>query len=104
MPSGVRQVTKVPTRSLILNEVERLIARKGVYGFTLRDVAGPLGGKVPAIYKHFKSRDDVLIELSRSFIDGLSRQFAPVVRAGTDPVVSLRQRLGGVRDFHLGKP
>jgi AcrR family transcriptional regulator len=104
MPSGVRQVTKVPTRSLILNEVERLIARKGVYGFTLRDVAGPLGVKVPAIYKHFKSRDDVLIELSRSFIDGLSRQFAPALRAGTDPMVLLRRRLDEFVDFHLDNP
>ena len=49
MSSGVRKAAKVPTRSLILNEVERLIARKGVYGFTLRDVAGPLGVQVPAI-------------------------------------------------------
>jgi AcrR family transcriptional regulator len=104
MSSGVRKVTKVPTRSLILNEVERLIARKGVYGFTLRDVAGPLGVQVPAIYKHFKSRDDVLIELSRSFIDGLSRQFAPALRAGTDPVVSLRRRLDEFVDFHLDNP
>src|ERR1700735_5657215 len=73
--SGTRRGAKVPTRSLILNEVERLIVRKGVYGFTLRDVAAPLGVQPPAIYKHFESRDDVLIELSRRFIDGLSRQF-----------------------------
>jgi AcrR family transcriptional regulator len=104
MSSGVRQVAKVPTRSLILNEVERLIARRGVYGFTLRDVSGPLGVQVPAIYKHFKSRDDVLIELSRRFIDGLSRQFAPTLRAGTDPVVSLRRRLDEFVDFHLDNP
>ena len=54
---GMRRGAKVPTRSLILNEVERLIVRKGVYGFTLRDVAAPLGVQPPAIYKHFKSRD-----------------------------------------------
>lgn len=104
MSSGVRQAAKFPTRSLILNEVERLIARRGVYGFTLRDVAGPLGVQVPAIYKHFESRDDVLIELSRRFIDGLSRQFAPPLRAGTDPVVSLRRRLDEFVDFHLDNP
>src|ERR1700730_7877310 len=104
MYNGVAEKARVPTRSLILNEVERLIARKGVYGFTLQDVAGPLGVQVPAIYKHFKSRDDVLIELSRSFIDGLSRQFAPPLRAGTDPVVSLKRRLDEFVDFHLDNP
>jgi AcrR family transcriptional regulator len=50
-----------PTRERILDEVERLIAGKGVYGFKLRDVAEPLDVRVPAIYKHYKSRDDVLV-------------------------------------------
>jgi AcrR family transcriptional regulator len=104
MSSGLRRVAKLPTRSLILNEVERLIARKGVYGFTLQDVAGPLGVQVPAIYKHFKSRDDVLVELSRRFIEGLSRQFAPAPRAGSDPVAMLKRRLDEFVDFHLDNP
>ena len=104
MSSGLHRVAKLPTRSLILNEVERLIARKGVYGFTLQDVAGPLGVQVPAIYKHFKSRDDVLIELSRRFIEGLSRQFAPGLRAGSDPVTTLKRRLDQFVDFHLDNP
>jgi len=104
MSSGLRRVAKLPTRSLILNEVERLIARKGVYGFTLQDVAGPLGVQVPAIYKHFKSRDDVLVELSRRFIEGLSRQFAPSPRAGSDAVAMLKRRLDEFVDFHLDNP
>jgi AcrR family transcriptional regulator len=104
MSSGLRRVAKLPTRSLILNEVERLIARKGVYGFTLQDVAGPLGVQVPAIYKHFKSRDDVLVELSRRFIEGLSRQFAPAPRADSDPVAMLKRRLDEFVDFHLDNP
>ena len=101
---GTRRGAKLPTRSLILNEVERLIVRKGVYGFTLRDVAAPLGVQPPAIYKHFESRDDVLIELSRRFIDGLSRQFAPPRRAGADPAVVLKRRLDEFVDFHLSNP
>jgi AcrR family transcriptional regulator len=104
MSNGLRRVAKLPTRSLILNEVERLIARKGVYGFTLQDVAGPLGVQVPAIYKHFKSRDDVLVELSRRFIEGLSRQFAPAPRTGSDPVAMLKRRLDEFVDFHLDNP
>ena len=104
MSSGLRRVAKLPTRSLILNLVERLIACKGVYGFTLQDVAGPLGVQVPAIYKHFKSRDDVLIELSRRFIEGLSRQFAPRRHVGSDPVATLKRRLDEFVDFHLDNP
>jgi AcrR family transcriptional regulator len=104
MGTARQKVAKLPTRSLILNEVERLIVRKGVHAFTLRDVAEPLGVQVPAIYKHFKGRDDVLIELSRRFISGLSRQFAPLHRTGVDPVDALRLRLDEFVDFHLDNP
>ncbi|MDB6085739.1 MAG: hypothetical protein JWN43_3620, partial [Gammaproteobacteria bacterium] len=44
-----RRSAKMPTRERILDEVERLIASKGVYGFKLRDVAERLDMKVPAI-------------------------------------------------------
>jgi AcrR family transcriptional regulator len=104
MASDGRKKEKIPTRSLILNEVERLIARKGVYGFILRDVAGPLGVQVPAIYKHFTSRDDVLVELSRRFVEGLSQQFAPPLRAGADPAHTLKRRLDEFVEFHLNNP
>jgi len=90
----------IPTRQRILNEAERLIAVKGVYGFTLGDIAGPLKVQVPAIYKHFKSRDDVLIEVSRRFIAILATQFqlrpelppVPALRAALDAFVELMMR------------
>jgi AcrR family transcriptional regulator len=70
-----RRSAVAPMRERILDEVERLIACKGVYGFRLRDVAEPLGVQVPAIYKHYKSRDDVLVVVSRRFIALLAEQF-----------------------------
>ena len=75
MPRMKRRRAGVPTRERILDEVERLIASKGVYGFKLRDVAKPLHVQVPAIYKHYASRDDVLVEVSRRFIGLLAVQF-----------------------------
>ena len=75
MPPAHARSAPVPTRQRILDEAERLIAVKGVFGFTLRDIAAPLGVQVPAIYKHYKSRDDVLIEVSRRFIALLAAQF-----------------------------
>ena len=89
-----RRNTAVPTRERILDEVEWLIAKKGVYGFKLRDVAEALGLKVPAIYKHYASRDDVLVEVSRRFVALLATQFAPstdsaavALRAGLQQLV-----------------
>jgi AcrR family transcriptional regulator len=90
MPADARRMP-APTRQRILDEAERLIAVKGVYGFTLRDIAGPLDMQVPAIYKHYKSRDDVLIEVSRRFITLLAAQFE--LRPDLDPVAALHAAL-----------
>jgi AcrR family transcriptional regulator len=97
-----RRRAKVPTRDRILDEVERLIAAKGVYAFKLRDVAERLGLQVPAIYKHYKSRDDVLIEVSRRFITLLAGQFgsAPSPR----PAAALRASLNRFVEFKLFHP
>lgn len=95
---------RLPTRALIMNEAERLIAIQGVFGFTLNDVATPLAVQVPAIYKHFKGRDDVLIEVSRRFIDKLSRQFQVNKSLPETPPCALRRSLDEFVDFHLAHP
>jgi AcrR family transcriptional regulator len=92
----------VPTRQRILDEAERLIAVKGVYGFTLRDIAAPLGVQVPAIYKHYKSRDDVMIELSRQFIALLAAQFA--LQPQSAPPAALRRALDAFVELMMGHP
>lgn len=97
-----RRRTLAPTRERILDEVERLIASKGVYGFKLRDVADPLDVRVPAIYKHYKSRDDVLIEVSRRFIALLAVQFQPSPRLA--PKAALRHALDRFVEFQLQHP
>ena len=93
---------RTPTRERILDEVERLIAFKGVGGFVLRDVAEPLEVQVPAIYKHFKSRDDVLVEVARRFIVLLAEQFRPDPELG--PSAAMRGVLDALVEFLMGHP
>jgi AcrR family transcriptional regulator len=102
MPAAERRRRRAPTHERILNQAERLIAVKGVYGFTLRDVAAPLGVQVPAIYKHFKSRDDVLVEVSRRYIAQLAVQFA--LRPGHAPAQALRAALGDFVQLMMMNP
>ncbi len=97
-----RRKSATPTRERILDEVERLIASKGVYGFKLHDVAKPLGVQVPAIYKHYKSRDDVLIEVSRRFIALLAAQFQAT--PGASPVEALHAALNRFVEFKMFHP
>jgi AcrR family transcriptional regulator len=48
----------------ILAVAEELVAKHGVHGFRLRDVAAQLGVQIPSLYNHFKSRDDLLAGLA----------------------------------------
>jgi AcrR family transcriptional regulator len=89
---------------MILNGAERLIAQKGVFGFTLDDVAAPLKVRVPSIYKHFASRDDVLVEVSRRFISALSLQFAVPDDMASEPRAALRGACDAFVDFHVANP
>jgi AcrR family transcriptional regulator len=102
MPAADARSVPARTRLRILDEAERLIAVKGVYGFTLRDIAAPLGVQVPAIYKHYKSRDDVLIEVSRRFIALLANQFE--LRPELSPVAALRTALEAFVELMMGHP
>jgi len=94
----------VPTRERILDEAERLIAAKGVFGFTLKDISDPLEVRVPAIYKHYESRDDVLVAVSRRFITLLSEQFSYAPEALAQPLRTLQQVVEEFARFHLAHP
>jgi AcrR family transcriptional regulator len=93
-----------PTRERILDEAERLIVTKGVFGFTLKDISDPLEVRVPAIYKHYESRDDVLVEVSRRFITLLSEQFSYPPEALAHPLRTLQQVVEEFARFHLAHP
>jgi AcrR family transcriptional regulator len=93
-----------PTRDLILDEAERLIATKGVYGFTLKDIVNPLGVQVPSIYKHYSSRDDVFVALARRFVERLSKQFEYPAEALEHPTNTLRKVVIDFARFHIAHP
>lgn len=93
-----------PTRERILDKAESLIALKGVNGFTLKDIADPLEVRVPAIYKHYKSRDDVLVALAKRFIALLSEQFSYPADGLAQPVKTLQRVVREFARIHMAHP
>ena len=92
----------IHTKDKILNAAEQLITLKGVYGFNLHDIAEKVGIKVPSIYKHFKNKDEVLMGVSKRFVELLSLQFQ--LEDGLPFTVQLRQCLDTFVDFHIQHP
>ena len=51
----------------IIEVAMKLIADKGIQGFTIKNLAKEIGISEPAIYHHFKSKTDILINILNNF-------------------------------------
>ncbi len=78
------------TRDRILEVAEELIARHGVAGFELKDVAARVGIRSPSIFAHFKGREDLAEAVARRVGQVIVDQFDI---EGTDPETVLRRSI-----------
>jgi AcrR family transcriptional regulator len=53
----------LPTRERILAAAERLFARRGFSGTSIRDITDAVGIKPPALYNHFPNKEDLYAEV-----------------------------------------
>ena len=94
-------------REKLLRAAEAVVAKHGVHGFRLSDVAAQLGVQVPSLYNHFASRDDLLVQLAAQLSDDFLKSGAAQRVRGGDAMEILRRQgdveiIGpGVIDFEL---
>jgi len=72
-----RRTDPADTRVLILQEATRLIARYGVEGLRVKDVADAVGIRPPSVYKHFADRDAIIGAVAESMDADLARFLRP---------------------------
>jgi AcrR family transcriptional regulator len=63
------------TREKILDVAEQLIARHGMEGFQLKEVAARVGIRPPSIFAHFSGRDAIAEEVSDRLMERIAEQF-----------------------------
>jgi len=63
-----------PTRTRILEEAARLFTEKGYEAASVQDLAQALGLSKAALYHHFRSKEEVLYEISLQALEGLLRE------------------------------
>ena len=51
----------------IIETAIKLIADKGIQGFTIKNLANAIGVTEPAIYRHFENKQNILIEILSLF-------------------------------------
>ena len=68
------------TRTEILAAAERLFARDGFRGVSVRDITAEAGANIAAAHYHFGSKDELLLEIFRTRAAELNRERARSAR------------------------
>lgn len=92
--------------SAILDATSRILGDKGFDLMTMDDVANAVGISKPSLYKHFRSKEDLvgaalirLIDGALDFLANLDEQLGPMEKLSTLLAWALRVRLEGGLPF-----
>jgi TetR/AcrR family transcriptional regulator, cholesterol catabolism regulator len=72
-------------RDAILVKAAQLFATKGVAATTVREIADSVGLLSGSLYHHFESKDAIVDELLRSYLDDLRTRYHQVTKEDLDP-------------------
>jgi AcrR family transcriptional regulator len=90
-------------RERVLLAAQELFLSHGPDGISMRKVAARAGVTAPAIYRHFKDKDELLHEIINVGLEILQRYLEPAFRAPT-PRERLRLLIDYYLDFALEQP
>ncbi|WP_166868183.1 TetR/AcrR family transcriptional regulator [Salinibacterium sp. ZJ70] len=76
-------------RAQLLAIAAKLIAERGYTATTVRDIADEAGILSGSLYHHFASKEEILEEVLRSFMDPLLERFEEIASSGDSPRVIL---------------
>jgi len=80
----------------ILDAATAVLGSKGYDLMTMDDVAGAVGISKPSLYKHFKSKEELVGEAMVRLLDGAIEQIA-----GLDPALNPREKLMALLEWAL---
>lgn len=104
MTTMSRSRQKSDRRSQLLAAAEALMAERGYAAVRLEDIGAAAGVSGPAIYRHFPSKEamlvELLVEVSTRLVDGAQA----VLAEAPDAREALRRLIDSHLDFALGEP
>ncbi len=84
-----------PRQKEIINTAIELIAEQGIQVLTIKNLSQRIGIAESAIYRHFKSKTDILFGILSVFIESKEEMARTLLRSDLNPVEKLRQMLIG---------
>jgi AcrR family transcriptional regulator len=84
-------IERSSSREAILEKAASLFAARGVAATTVRDIAGEVGLHSGSLYHHFESKDAIVDELLRGYLDDLLAGYRAVAAEDLDPRARLER-------------
>ena len=84
-------MTSTTRREELLSIAAGLFAERGLRATTVRDIADAAGILSGSLYHHFSSKEAIVDEILRGFLDALFGEYRRIVEAGLDPRETLEQ-------------
>lgn len=69
----------------IIDAAGKLLTRSGVTGLTIKNLAAEMGFTEAAIYRHFKSKEDIVVAMLELLLDNANARCSEVMNNGFPP-------------------
>src|SRR5437763_2604310 len=103
MTSTWRATAKADRRQRYLDAAAELFAARGYTGVSIEELGAAAGVSGPALYRHFRGKEDVLAELLISASERLLEGAEETIAAGTEPATTLADLVAFHADFALAE-
>jgi AcrR family transcriptional regulator len=77
-------------RDELLNLAAAMIAERGLRATTVRDIADAAGILSGSLYHHFSSKEEMVDEVLRDFLDWLFERYQQIIDTEADPLARLK--------------
>jgi AcrR family transcriptional regulator len=104
MVTGNKHLPKLQREQQIISAADRVLSEVGAHDFTIDKMVAHLGLAKGTIYKYYKSKDDVLAELSVKALQVLLNYFKAAEKKGNDPLTALREMIMAFYRYYLKYP
>lgn len=76
-------------RTVILDNAAQLFATQGIGGTSVREISASVGMLSGSLYHHFASKDEMVEEILKTFLDDLQGRYRDAIEANEDPRAAL---------------
>jgi AcrR family transcriptional regulator len=98
------QPRRTTLRDVIRNTARELFAREGYESVSMRRIAAEIGCSPMAMYRHYASKEDLLISICEETFGGMLRLLDARREQPGTPLEKLRKCMRLIMDFHLSHP